>query len=98
MKANLREKSLKGSISLTVSPKDAVAWKLLMLFDAASNAKERIEDIAKKYGYTREHFYVIKKAYETQGSIGLRDKPQGPKRKYRLTKEIEKQILRGIDF
>lgn len=94
MKANLEEKSLQGTISLTVSPKDTVAWKLLMLFDAASGDKARIEDIAKKYGYTREHFYVIKKTFETKGSQGLMDKPQGPKRNYRLTKEIEKQIIR----
>jgi len=94
MKANLPEKSFEGGISLTVNPKDPVAWKLLMLFDAASQSQERIEDIAKKYGYTREHFYVIKKAFESQGSKGLIDKPQGPKRNYRLTKEIEKQIIR----
>jgi transposase len=94
MKANLPERSFEGGISLTVNPKDPVAWKLLMLFDAASQSQERIEDIAKKYGYTREHFYVIKKAFESQGSKGLIDKPQGPKRNYRLTKEIEKQIIR----
>lgn len=94
MKANLPERSFEGGISLTVNPKDPVAWKLLMLFDAASQSLERIEDIAKKYGYTREHFYVIKKAFESQGSKGLIDKPQGPKRNYRLTKEIEKQIIR----
>jgi len=96
MKANLEDKSLEGSISLTVSPKDPVAWKLLMLFEAASSThtSERIEDIAHKYGYTREHFYVIKKAFEKEGSKGLIDKPQGPKRNYRLTKDTEKQIIR----
>lgn len=94
MKSNLDEKSLQGSISLTISPRDTVAWKLLMLFEAASHTQDKIENIAKKYGYTREHFYVIKKAFESQGSKGLIDKPQGPKRNYRLTKEIEKQIIR----
>jgi transposase len=94
MKANLDQKSLNGSISLRISPGDPVAWKLLMLFDAASHTHDKIEDIAKKYGYTREHFYVIKKAFEKEGSKALLDKPQGPKRNYRLTKEIEKQIIR----
>ena len=94
MKTNLDEKSLNGSISLNVSSRDAVAWKLLMLFEAASHTYDKIEDIAKKYDYTREDFYVIKKAFETEGSKALIDKPQGPKRNYRLTKEIEKQIIR----
>lgn len=94
MKSTLPEKSLNGIISLRVSPRDSVAWKLLMLFDAASQEEDKIEDIAKKYGYTREHFYFIKKTFEAHGSTGLIDKPQGPKSNYRRTKEIEKQILR----
>lgn len=93
MKTNQKEKLLKGSIPLSINPNDAVAWKLLMLIEAATS-HQKIEDIAKKYGYTREHFYVIKKTFEQQGSQGLIDKPQGPKRNYRLTKEIEKQIIR----
>lgn len=56
MKANLDQKSLKGSISLRISPGDPVAWKLLMLFDAASHTHDKIEVIAKNYGYTHEHF------------------------------------------
>jgi len=86
--------SIKGSINLSIEPTDPVAWKLLMLYEAASIKADKIASIAKKYGYTREHFYVIKRKFEENGSEGLRDKPKGPKRNYKRTKELEKQIIR----
>jgi len=94
MKKNQPAKSLEGTISIIVVPEDPIAWKLMMLYEAASKKNIRVEDIAKKYGYTREHFYVIKKAYEAEGSRGLADTPKGPKSNYRRTKEVEKQIIR----
>lgn len=94
MKKNARPKLFEGAISLRVSAKDPVAWKLMMLFEAASSTDGKIQEIANNYGYTREHFYVIKRAYEEQGSKGLEDHPQGPKTNYRRTKEVQKQIIR----
>jgi transposase len=94
MKKNLPSKTFKGAAKLLISPKDTIAWKIFMLFEAATNAGVTIEDISKKYGYTREHFYVVKKAFEEKGSIGLMDRPQGPKTNYKRTNEIKKQIIR----
>lgn len=93
MKKEANSKKLKGVISLIVDPIDPVTWKLLMLFRAASEDECSIKEIAREFGYTREHFYVIKKAYEERGSQGLQDIPQGPKSNYRRTNKIEKQII-----
>lgn len=93
MKKERSLKSLKGTVSLTIDPTDKVALKLLMLFEAATKEGVKVEDIAKDFGYTREHFYAIKKAFDTQGSKGLADMPPGPKVNYRRTKEIDKQII-----
>jgi len=87
-------KSLNGNISLVINENDPIAWKLSMLIEAASNKDEKIEDLARRYGYTREHFYVIKRAYEEKGSQGLMDKSRGPKTNAKRTKEMEKQIIR----
>lgn len=87
-------KSFEGKIKLSVSPEDSVAWKLSMLFEAARSSSDRLEDIAHRYGYSREHFYVIKKAYEANGADGLRNKPTGPKSDYVRTEEVKKQIVR----
>lgn len=94
MKKNMPPKCLNGNISLVITENDPVAWKLSMLIEAASNKDENIEDLASRYGYTREHFYVIKRAYENNGSQGLMDKSRGPNTNYKRTKEIEKQIIR----
>ena len=94
MKKNIRAKSYHGAIPLSVSLDDPIAWKLLMLFEAASSKEGRIEDIAGKFGYTREHFYIIKKAFDANGSLGLTNKPSGPKSNYIRTDNIVKQIIR----
>jgi len=94
MKNSLPSKSFDGKIQLTISPQDPVAWKLSMLFEAAHSNTDGIQDIAQRYGYTREHFYVIKKKYNEQGTEGLRDKPTGPKSAYIRTDEVKKQIIR----
>jgi len=94
MKKNLTEKTIKGKFSLKIKPTDTTAWKLMMLIDAATSTEESIEQIAHKYGYTREYFYIIKKDYEDKGSQALSDKAKGPKRNYKRTDEIEKQIIR----
>jgi len=94
MKNNVPSKSLDGKIQLTISPQDPVAWKLSMLFEAAHSTTDSIKDIAQRYGYTREHFYVIKKKYNEHGTEGLRDKLTGPKSDYKRTDEVKKQIIR----
>lgn len=94
MEKDLTSLNFQGNIELSVSANDPVAWKLLMLFEAAQDKTGRIEDIARKYGYSREHFYVIKKAYDTNGTNGLVNNPTGPKTDYVRTDSIKKQIIR----
>lgn len=94
MKKDISPKTFKGNIELSVSPEDPVAWKLSMLFEAAHESSDRIEDIAKRYGYCREYFYTIKRAYETSGTEGLMNKKTGPKTDYVRTDEVKKQIIR----
>jgi len=94
MKKNLTEKIINGKFSLTIKPTDTTAWKLMMLIDAATSKEESIAQIADNYGYTREYFYVIKNDFEDKGSQALSDKAMGPKRNYKRTDEIEKQIIR----
>lgn len=94
MKKDADPKILSGSIELSVSPKDPVAWKLSMLFEAARAKTGRIVDIAKRYGYSREHFYAVKKAYDLHGAQGLADRPTGPKTDYVRTDAVKKQVIR----
>lgn len=56
--------------------------------------KGTIQQVSKKYGYTREHLYTIKKQYEEGGIQGLRNKQKGPQVKSVRTDEVMKQIIR----
>jgi len=94
MKQNLPPKTFDGNINLSVSPEDPVAWKFAMLFEAAQSNTGKIGDCAREYGYTREHFYSVKRAYELSGTPGLIDKPTGPKTNYVRTDLVKKQIIR----
>ena len=94
MKNKSEEKQIEGKILLTIKPTDPIAWKLLMLFEAANSNEKNIAQIANNFGYTREHFYKIKKKFEEHGSEALSNKEKGPKRNHKRTDEIEKQIIR----
>ena len=94
MKNDTLSKDFHGKIDLSVSNSDPVAWKLMMLFEAALAQSGKIEDIAKKYGYSREYFYAIKKAFETNGANGQMNRPTGPKTDYVRTDSIKKEIIR----
>ncbi len=96
MKKNASTIQLDGNIlSIEISPNDPLAWKLTMLLEAAFNqGSSSIEDIAAKYGYTREYFYQVLQKYKEHGSEGLRDKSPGPKTNYKRTKVVTKQIIR----
>jgi len=62
MKKNLTEKIIDGNFTLKINPADTIAWKLLMLIDGATSKGETIEQISHRYGYTKEHFYKLKRA------------------------------------
>ncbi|MFA5462797.1 MAG: helix-turn-helix domain-containing protein [Dysgonamonadaceae bacterium] len=94
MKKDIPSKTFHGNIELSVSPEDSVAWKLSMLLEAARNETSKIEDIASRYGYSREHFYVIKNAYDKGGTKALMNKPTGPKTDYVRTESVKKQVIR----
>jgi len=94
MKKDASVINLKGTVDIDIDPQDQIAWKLSMLLEAAFSNDLKIEDVAKKYNYTREHFHVIYRNFKQKGCEGLADKPKGPKHNYKRTKELTKQIIR----
>ena len=49
---------------------------------------------AEKFGYTRQRYYQLLKAYKQHGVKALMDKKTGPKSKYRTTGQVIRQIIR----
>jgi transposase len=93
MKPNQPPIQLNGTSPLTVSAQDPLLWKLSMILEAALSTDQSVEEIAGKYGYTREYFYQVKSRLTSQGSLGLADSPPGPKTNYARTPQITKQVI-----
>lgn len=64
-----------------------------MILEAAHSDDQSVEEIAARYGYTREYFYQVKSRLTSQGSLSLADSPPGPKTNYARTPQITKQVI-----
>ncbi len=78
---------------LEIKKEDYFAMKFAMLFEGISSDIPK-KELAKKYGYTREHYYHLKDRFEKYGSEGLLDKKTGPKKNTKRTETVNNQIIR----
>ena len=51
-------------------------------------------EAARKYGYSRQHYYVVLDSFNSKGTEGFVDQRTGPKRNHVRTDEIVNQIIR----
>ena len=94
MEFNPETKKLVGKFgSLPVADDDEVTKKLAMLIEGD------LEGIgpskaAEKHGFCKQRYFQSRRAFEEQGSAALQSKPRGPKRNYRRTDELVRQVIR----
>jgi hypothetical protein len=89
-----QQSSLVGQAgSLAVAENDEVTRKLAMLIEGECEGLGAVK-AAKKYGYTRQRYFQIRCAFLEQGATALVNKPRGPKRNYRRTNEVVRQVIR----
>lgn len=94
MKFDKRKKRIIGeSGSLAIAPNDEVAEKFLMLVEGECEGLGPIA-AAKKYGYSKQRYFQIRKVFQTQGATGLVSQRRGPKTHYRRTGELVRQVIR----
>jgi transposase len=79
--------------SLTIQLEDFFAKKMAMLIEGI-NSKMTAKELAKKYGYTREHYYHIKRQFKKHGSEALYNKKRGPRNNSIRTDVVNNQIIR----
>ena len=78
---------------LPIKDDDEIAKKLAMLYDVKCKG-EKVTEVAQKYGYTRQRFYQILKAYQHHGALGLKNKKRGPKENSKRKQNVISQIIR----
>lgn len=94
MEFDLKSNKLRGQHgSLVVDEVDEIARRLVMLIEGECEGLGPTK-AAEKYGLTKQRYFQLRKAYLEEGSQGLLIKPRGPKRNYRRTGELVRQVIR----
>ena len=78
---------------LPVPADDELTRKLAMLIEGECEGLGPIK-AAKKFGFTKQRYFQVRHAFEEAGAQGLIAKPRGPKRNYRRTDELVRQVIR----
>jgi len=79
--------------TLIINRKDKLTRKLAMLIENECFGV-KVEEAAKKYGFSRPRFYQIKSDFQKGGSVALLEKKRGPLKNYVRTDTIVNQIIR----
>jgi transposase len=94
MQLDLQAQQLVGQGGkLPVLDADEVTRKLVMLIEGECEGLGRTQ-AAQKYGYSRQRYAQLLAAYQEQGAKALCSRPRGPKRNYRRTDELVRQVIR----
>ncbi len=79
--------------SLPVLQHDEITRKLVMLIEGECQGCGRTKT-AQKYGFTKQRYFQLREAYRKDGAAALQSKPRGPKKHYRRTDELVRQVIR----
>ncbi len=79
--------------TLQLVPDDEVTRKLAMLIEGQCEGIGPSRAAA-KYGYTRQRYFQLLHAYEQGGAAALANRRRGPKKNYRRTDELVRQVIR----
>jgi transposase len=78
---------------LAVPADDDVSLKLAMLVEGECSSQGPAAT-AHRFGYSKQRYYQLLQAYQTQGATGLSNHKRGPKTHSRRTDEAVRQIIR----
>jgi transposase len=78
--------------SLNIQENDKVTQKFLMLLEG--QGETGVEAAAQKFGYSRQRYYQLLRAYRQWGMIGLKDKIPGPKTASLKNNDLANWVIR----
>ena len=79
--------------SLPVPDDDEVTRKLAMLYEGQCQGLGPTR-AARKFGYCKQRYFQLLHAFEARGAAALKSRKRGPKRPYRRTIEVVRQVIR----
>ena len=72
---------------------DEITRKLSMLIEGECEGLGP-KQAAEKYGYSKQRYFQLRKAFLEQGALALQSEKRGPKTNYRRTAEVVRQVIR----
>lgn len=94
MEADLERKLLVGEHgTLILLDNDEIAKKMAMLIEGECEGLGPLR-AAEKYGYSKQRYFQLRNVYKDRGAGGLASAVRGPKRNYRRTDELVRQVIR----
>ena len=78
---------------LEVPAHDSITRKLAMLIEGQCGGLGPSK-AARKYGYCRQRYFQLRRAFETGGAVALANKKRGPKTNYRRTGQAVLEVIR----
>ena len=78
---------------MSVRDDDEITIKLSMLFEGECEGRGPSQ-CAQKFGYTRQRYHQLLNQFLKEGALGLKSRKRGPKRQYRRTDEVVREVIR----
>lgn len=79
--------------TLDVLENDEITFKFAMLFEGECEGVGPTA-AANKFGYSKQRYFQLLRAFREEGAIGLKSNKRGPKTNYRRTEEVIRQVIR----
>ena len=79
--------------SLSVREDDEITRKLAMLIEGECEGLGPLK-AAEKFGFSKQRYFQLRKAFGQHGASALLSQPRGPKTNYRRTNEAVRQVIR----
>ena len=79
--------------SLDFPEDDEITLKFAMLYEGECEGLGATQ-AAEKFGYTRQHYYVLLRKLREEGAAALASSKRGPKTNYRRREEVVRQVIR----
>jgi transposase len=79
--------------ALNVSADDDITHKLAMLLEGECQGLGPLQ-AAQKFGFSKQRYFQLRQAFADGGAVALQNRKRGPKRQYRRTNEVTRQVIR----
>ncbi len=79
--------------SLELPDDDEITRKLSMLIEGECEGLGPSQ-AARKFDFSKQRYFQLRAAFRDHGALGLLSQKRGPKRNYRRTEEVVRQVIR----